>query len=369
MKKIAIVVLDGCGSDYVEAIGLPHLEEIGKKGFVSKILAAVPTITNVNATSILTGTSPQQHGITGNSYYEPTKDVITYMNDPQLILVKSLFYKFRERNIETGLFTVKDKLANLLSTDADISVSAENPPKWAIKKIGPAPNVYDPEVSIWLIRCFLEHIKIKKQGFFFIVTTDTIMHFNAPRSNTAKDFLQRIDEIIGQAFNKGDLDLVVTADHGMSKKQRLVNPQDILQQEGISNKFVPIVKDAYTRHHLNLGGSCYLYITEGDIETARDILVDVPGVEKVYSNDEAATHFCLHPSRIGHLLLLGDRETVFSDTFQKKKFNIRSHGSLHERDVPLISSIRPTKKPSYIWDVASLIPRKYNINSIYKCKC
>jgi phosphonoacetate hydrolase len=65
------------------------------------------------------------------------------------------------------------------------------------------------------------------------------------------------------------------------------------------------------------------------------------GVEAVLTREEAARTFHLMPERIGELVVLGDRETVFGET--EPQFEVehlpptfRSHGSLHEAIVPLI---------------------------------
>ncbi len=64
-------------------------------------------------------------------------------------------------------------------------------------------------------------------------------------------------------------------------------------------------------------------------------------MEAVLTREEAAQRFHLMPGRIGELVVLGDRETVFGETdpqFEVEKLppTFRTHGSLHEAMVPLI---------------------------------
>ena len=63
------------------------------------------------------------------------------------------------------------------------------------------------------------------------------------------------------------------------------------------------------------------------------------GIELVLSRAEAAARFRLMGSRIGDLVAIGDRDTVFgglSAEFETLAPDYRSHGSLYETKVPLL---------------------------------
>ena len=56
---------------------------------------------------------------------------------------------------------------------------------------------------------------------------------------------------------------------------------------------------------------------------------------------EAARRFHLMPERIGELVVLGDKETVFGETeveLEELPPGFRTHGSLHETVIPLVIS-------------------------------
>ena len=68
-------------------------------------------------------------------------------------------------------------------------------------------------------------------------------------------------------------------------------------------------------------------------------LSGLKGVEEILTRDEASRRYHLMASRIGVLVILGDRETVFGDLDSESEPlppEYRTHGSLHEMDVPLI---------------------------------
>jgi len=71
----------------------------------------------------------------------------------------------------------------------------------------------------------------------------------------------------------------------------------------------------------------------------RERILHLEGIEAVRTREEAARAFDLMPARIGELVVTGDRETVFGELpgdFEALEASYRSHGSLHESDVPLV---------------------------------
>jgi phosphonoacetate hydrolase len=68
-----------------------------------------------------------------------------------------------------------------------------------------------------------------------------------------------------------------------------------------------------------------------------DILSGVHGVERVLTREQAAKEFRLMPSMIGELVAIGDKDTVFGelDAAEEHFPGLRSHGSLHETEIPL----------------------------------
>jgi phosphonoacetate hydrolase len=132
----------------------------------------------------------------------------------------------------------------------------------------------------------------------------------------------------------------VVADHGMNAKSVNMDPARLLQEHGISSKMVASIKDEHVVHHQNLGGSAYIYVSEA--EKALAILREAEGVEAVYRRDEAVGEFRLMRERIGDLLLLADEDHTFGPNEEGvyRDIEIRSHGSLHENEVPFVLSSR-----------------------------
>jgi len=70
-----VIVVDGLRPDAVTAAVMPRLFRLGRRGVVfSAHHSVIPTVTRVNASSFVTGTYPETHGILGNTIYIPSVD-------------------------------------------------------------------------------------------------------------------------------------------------------------------------------------------------------------------------------------------------------------------------------------------------------
>lgn len=216
--------------------------------------------------------------------------------------------------------------------------SAERPSAWLIERIGAAPGIYTIEVNHWLLSAARDILRHHHPDFLYVSTTDYVTHTYPPESDQARRNIREIDRLIGDIVNTAtDLEMVVTADHGMNAKSRGLDPEAILAARGIAARVIPIIKDRHVVHHRNFGGADYVYLNDPETEEqVSAILREEKGIEAVLTREAAARMYHLHPERIGHLFLLDDRETVFGDLPEpREELQVRSHGSLHEREIPI----------------------------------
>jgi predicted AlkP superfamily pyrophosphatase or phosphodiesterase len=72
---IVVIVIDGGDPSYVNAaleVGLlPNFKKLMAEGFVSVAQSVMPSFTNPNNISIITGVFPEVHGISGNFFLNP----------------------------------------------------------------------------------------------------------------------------------------------------------------------------------------------------------------------------------------------------------------------------------------------------------
>jgi arylsulfatase A-like enzyme len=70
-----VIVVDGLRPDQVTPQVMPRLFRLGQRGIVFGAHHSVfPTVTRVNASSFVTGTYPETHGLLGNTIYVPSVD-------------------------------------------------------------------------------------------------------------------------------------------------------------------------------------------------------------------------------------------------------------------------------------------------------
>ena len=177
-------------------------------------------------------------------------------------------------------------------------------------------------------------------GVLYVHTTDYPMHMWAPEAPESKAHLARMDELIGEAMKAApDAAFLATADHGMNAKSLCWDLEQVCAGKGTAiRKAVSTGRDRYMKHHRGCSGAAYLHLkSPQDAARVREIVSNVKGVERILTREEAAREFHLMSSRIGDLMVLGDTDTVFGELdAEKESFpGLRSHGSLHEIEVPL----------------------------------
>ena len=76
----------------------------------------------------------------------------------------------------------------------------------------------------------------------YIPTTDYAMHSFAPDDMEAREHMTIVDDAIGRLVDDHpEATVLVTADHGMSAKKRMVDLKAALERYGIRAKPVPII--------------------------------------------------------------------------------------------------------------------------------
>jgi phosphonoacetate hydrolase len=138
-----------------------------------------------------------------------------------------------------------------------------------------------------------------------------------------------------------DAAFLLTADHGMNYKARCWDLFKACRELGAEVRFaLSAEKDRYIKHHRTFGGAAWVWLkSPKDEDRVAQTLMGLKGVEAVLPRQEAATQFQLMPERIGELVVIGDVDTVFGELAsptENLEPGYRSHGSLHESDIPLL---------------------------------
>jgi len=345
-QRTIVVMIDGFGEDYYRNSDMPNLNKMEKDGIFKIVPSIMPAVTNVNNVAIATGELPNKHGITGNVWYNPKTKEEEFIEDPDLIIAPTIFDRAKTLGIKSALFSVKKKTVDIMAINTNVSLCPEcdgaEESEWA-KKFGPPPGVYTKEVSYWIMESALYTMNNNPDlGLIYIHTTDYPMHTWAPEDTNSKEFLHKIDEYIGKLHNAApDAAILITADHGLNHKDFCWD-----LEKACAKRKTPIriaispEKDRYFKHHRGMGGSAYVYLKKAkDLEKVKTTLLSLDGVEAVLTKQEAIEKYGLLPDRVGDLMVLGNKITVFGQLAdvesEKLPANYRSHGSTYECIVPL----------------------------------
>ena len=342
-QRVIVAMVDGFGWEYWEATPMPRLRRMAETGLFREVRAMFPSVTNVNNVSICCGAWPAQHGIIGNSYYDPSSQGAVYMNSADLIRCPTLFQRAAQHGLKSALLTSKRKTIELLSRETVVAVAAECPSEEWIAQLGPPADIYSREINYWLWEAAITLLQRRPDiQVIYVHTTDYPMHTWAPEAPESQEHLTRIDELIGRACDVApDAALFLTADHSMNFKTRAWDLTRALAKRGCPIQFaLSPERDYYIKHHRNLAGCSYICLNDLEDESrVRQGLSELVGVEEVLSREQAVDRFHLPQERVGDLVVLADRDTMLGDLeseYEDLPPTYRNHGSLYEFRVPLL---------------------------------
>ena len=365
-SPLVVVCIDGCEPDYLsQAIAqqrMPFLAALRDRGTCLTADCVVPSFTNPNNLSIVTGVPPAVHGICGNYFWDPEAGAEVMMNDPRYLRTGTLLAAFADAGAKVAVVTAKDKLRDLLghrlsgicfsSEKADQATLADNGIERVLSRLGlPLPSVYSAELSAFVFAAGVSLLERERPDILYLSTTDYVQHKAAPGTAAASEHYAMMDRHFAQLDALGAT-LVITADHGMNAKTdafgrpNVVYLQDVLDQAcgtGMTRVILPIT-DPYVVHHGALGSFATVYLARlGDLAATATRIAALPGVDMVLTRAQAAQRFELPPDRIGDLVVLSGRLCVLGSSRSRHDLSgldvpLRSHGGLSEQQVPLIAS-------------------------------
>lgn len=345
-QRAIVAMIDGLDPDYSTPEVMPELNKLGVDGTLALVDAVAPTVTNANNAGISCAAWPSEHGITGNYYYDPVTGDEDYMESAEMLLRPTLMSQVADAGGKAALLTAKKKTVSLLGSKTTIAVAAEEPPADFVDRYGEPPGIYSAGINHWLWTVAVDLLRTRPDiDLLYVHTTDFPMHAwpaGAPESN---DHLTRLDSLIGEAVGAApDAAFFATADHGMNYKNLVYDlNQALANRDAPVRRALSAEKDKYVRHHRTFGGTAWVWLNEQrDEEQVTAAIESLPGIERVLTRSDAAKTFHLHPDRIGDLVVLGDPSTVFGDLQAGQELEhlppeYRSHGSLHETQVPLFA--------------------------------
>jgi phosphonoacetate hydrolase len=363
-----VVCVDGCEPDYIaQAVAagqMPWMKRVLAQGSAVVADCVIPSFTNPNNLSIVTGVPPAVHGICGNYLYDTESGVEVMMNDPKWLRAPTLLAALADAGCTVAVVTAKDKLRKLLGHQLrGICFSAEKADQATLEEHGidgvlqmvgmPVPSVYSAELSEFVFAAGMKLMQTRRPDIMYLSTTDYVQHKHAPGSAEANAFCAMMDRYLAELERLGCA-IALTADHGMNAKTRLdASPNVIYLQDvldgwlgaGHTRVILPIT-DPYVVHHGALGSYATVYLPGAvDAPALARRIGALRGIETVLTRAEAARRFELPPDRIGDLVVVSSRSVAIGGAAAKHDLSgldapLRSHGGVSEQAVPLVLNRR-----------------------------
>jgi phosphonoacetate hydrolase len=363
-RPSVVVCVDGCEPDYIsQAIAgghMPWMKGVLARGASVIADCVMPSFTNPNNLSIVTGAPPAVHGICGNYLYDSDTGVEVMMNDPKWLRAPTLLALLAKAGCKVAVVTAKDKLRKLLGHElrgvcfsaekADQMTRAEHGIEGVLQLVGmPLPSVYSAELSEFVFAAGVKLMQTQRPDVMYLSTTDYVQHKHAPGSPEANSFYGMMDRYLA-ALDAAGCVIALTADHGMNAKTRLDASPNVIYLQDVLDEWLGAqqarvilpITDPYVVHHGALGSYATVYLpTAVDAAEIAARLARLRGIELVLTRLDAAKRFELPADRIGDLVVVGIRSVALGGAAAKHDLSgldapLRSHGGLSEQAVPLV---------------------------------
>ena len=379
---LVVICCDGSEPAYMEIAmeqGLmPNLRKMIAKGENRRGHSVIPSFTNPNNLSIVTGRPPEVHGICGNYLIDPATGQETMMNDPKWLRAPTIFEAFQKAGAKIAMVTAKDKLRLLLGKGlvfdgTAVAFSSEKADKVNLKDNGiedvcglvgmGVPDVYSAELSEFVFAAGVKLLKSMKPDLMYLSTTDYVQHKYAPGSAGANSFYAMMDKYLGE-LDAGGAIVVIVADHGMKDKHLANGEPDVLYLQDVldakfgtgKTKVILPITDPYVVHHGALGSFATVYAYGPAVADIMAVIKAQDGIDAVLDKAEGCARFELPPDRMGDIIVVsggpkGSRVIGTSrDKHDLSGLNepLRSHGGLTEQEIPVIANRKFKNLPTQL---------------------
>jgi phosphonoacetate hydrolase len=183
-------------------------------GFSTIANCTMPSFTNPNNVSIITGAPTSKHGIAGNFFLDQVTREEHMVLDDSLLRGSTILEQMSLRGVRVAAVTAKDKLRAIINHGLDFSqggavcFSAQNADKCTKETHGiedvekwigrNTPTQYSGDLSLFALDAGIKLLEENKADLFYLTLSDFIQHKYAPGSKEANDFMAAIDQRIGR---------------------------------------------------------------------------------------------------------------------------------------------------------------------------
>jgi len=364
-RPIVVICVDGSADEYYNAAlaneKMPNLKKMITHGFRGLVRDALPSFTNVNNSSIVTGVTPAVHGICGNFFYDEKKDQEVMMNSAEYLRADTILAAAANAGRKLAVITAKEKLRDILSHKMKgIAFSAEKADQAKKETHGieqveslvghKTPAIYSADASLFVLRAGVALIEKGMADLLYLSLTDYMQHTYVPEAPESLAFYASIDVELGKLLA---LDALIGAvpDHGMNAKinekgePNILFIEDMLEEKfGSGFRVICPITDPYVKHHGALGSYVVVHVNDKKIiPEVISWLVAQKGITEVHDKENAVRFLEQPADRIGDIVVLSARDVVLGRRPQYHDLSaldgsLRSHGGRYEEMISMIIS-------------------------------
>ena len=368
-RPVVVILVDGFDPSYLQQGFkdgiLPNLARFGARGFVANARGVMPSFTNPNNTSVLTGTVPAVHGISGNYYLDRRTGKETMITDASALRCDTILGAASQAGVRVAGVTAKDKLREIIGyrMKNGIVFSSQKANEATMANAGidnveafvgrKTPGQYDPDLSYFVLDAGAKLLERRAADLLYLSLSDVIQHTYAPGEPEANAFMTEIDRRIDRLVELGAV-VGVTGDHGMNDKSRPDGSPNVIRLEDLLNarfgtgavRVICPITDPFVRHHGALGSFVRVYLKgdPGQLGAMMEMTRVIAGIELVLTGTDAAKRFETPMEYEGDFTVVSNRNTVIGsaaalhDLSGLKGRRLRSHGGLSEQHMPFLVS-------------------------------
>ena len=343
-ETLLIINVAGLGAGSITA-ATPNLQRLSRLGGRLALQPPVPALTSVSQATLLTGTSPAQHGIVANGwYFRELSQVLNWQRSARLMTGTTLWEAYRERHPESRSANLFWRYATHSSADLNVT---ERPTYWAdgrkspdiytepaavrdelVERLGPFPlfRFWGPAADItssrWIADATLHVLGQQRYGLVltYLPHLDYDHQRYGPESVQGVAALGAVDQQVGRLMDAAmaaGMRVAVLSDYAFETVSQPVFLNRVLREAGLLH-----VQRAENGELLEPGVStafavcdqqvAHIYVNRPSaLEEVRKLLVQSDGVERVLAGEEMRVAGIDHP-RAGELLAFASPDHWFA---------------------------------------------------------
>ncbi len=307
-----IVSLDGCRWDYPLWYHTPFLDSMAAKGISAVMYPSFPSKTFPNHYTLATGLYPDHHGILANTFFDREKkseysigDSVT-RNDPYFYGGEPIWVTAEHQGVRT---------ASVYWVGSDLAIKGTFPSYFLYYSKTPRLN-FDERVTKIINLLKQPENKRPHLVMAYFEEPDGCGHHYGPQGKETGSMVRSLDSLMSRLWQGiqslpigGDVNLIITADHGMTS----ISPERI----------VPVKKYLKSTWIVKVDGNVpgMIYTRPGCVDSVMTALKDVPHIHTWRKADVPAyLHFGTNRN-IGDVVVLPDLGWLFDDKPSSSKGN------------------------------------------------